>query len=132
MKVEQTTLKDCLLIHDTVYSDDRGCFFESFNLKRFNNLTGLDVNFVQDNQSHSVRGVLRGLHFQLGESSQAKLVRVLNGEVLDVAVDIRKDSPTFGKYYSVILSAISRTQLFIPRGFAHGFVVLSEEADFFY
>lgn len=132
MKVEQTTLKDCLLIHDTVFQDDRGYFFESFNLKRFNSLTGLDINFVQDNQSHSTRGVLRGLHFQLGEHVQAKLVRVLNGEVLDVAVDIRKSSPTFGKYYSVVLSATSHTQLFIPRGFAHGFVVLSEEADFFY
>ena len=132
MKVEQTTLKDCLLIHDTVFQDDRGYFFESFNLKRFNSLTGLDINFVQDNQSHSTRGVLRGLHFQMGEHVQAKLVRVLNGEVLDVAVDIRKNSPTFGKYYSVVLSATSHTQLFIPRGFAHGFVVLSEEADFFY
>lgn len=132
MRVEQTTLKDCFLIHDTVFNDDRGYFFESFNLKKFNSLTGFDVNFLQDNQSHSVRGVLRGLHFQMGEHAQAKLVRVLNGEVLDVAVDIRKNSPTFGKYYSVILSATSHTQLFIPRGFAHGFVVLSEEADFFY
>lgn len=132
MRVEETTLKDCLLIRDTVYKDDRGYFFESFNLGRFNSLTGVTVNFVQDNQSHSVRGVLRGLHFQQGEHAQAKLVRVLRGEVLDVAVDLRKNSPTFGQYYSVVLSETSHTQLFIPRGFGHGFVVLSEEADFFY
>jgi dTDP-4-dehydrorhamnose 3,5-epimerase len=132
MKVEQTTLKDCLLIHDTIHKDDRGYFFESFNLNRFNSQTGLNINFVQDNQSHSSKGVLRGLHFQMGEHAQAKLVRVLNGEVLDVAVDLRKNSATFGKYYSVILSATSHTQLFIPRGFSHGFVVLSDEADFFY
>ncbi len=132
MKVEETKLKGCLLIHDTVYKDDRGYFFESYNLQRFNSLTSVNVNFVQDNQSHSVRGVLRGLHFQQGEYAQAKLVRVLRGEVLDVAVDLRKSSPTFGQYYSVVLSETSHTQLFIPRGFGHGFVVLSSEADFFY
>jgi dTDP-4-dehydrorhamnose 3,5-epimerase len=132
MKVEETKLKDCLLIRDTVFKDDRGYFFESFNLRKFNSLTGTNVNFVQDNQSHSVRGVLRGLHFQQGEHAQAKLVRVLQGEVLDVAVDLRKSSPTFAQYYSVVLSETSHTQLFIPRGFGHGFVVLSEEADFFY
>lgn len=132
MKVEETKLKDCLLIRNTVFKDDRGYFFESFNLRKFNSLTGTNVNFVQDNQSHSVRGVLRGLHFQQGEHAQAKLVRVLHGEVLDVAVDLRKSSPTFAQYYSVVLSETSHTQLFIPRGFGHGFVVLSEEADFFY
>jgi dTDP-4-dehydrorhamnose 3,5-epimerase len=132
MKVEETTLKDCLLVRDTIFNDDRGYFFESYNAQRFNSLTGLNVSFVQDNQSHSVKGVLRGLHFQQGEHAQAKLVRVLRGEVLDVAVDLRKSSPTFGKYYSVILSHTSHTQLFVPRGFGHGFVVLSEEADFFY
>ncbi len=132
MKVEETKLKGCLLIRDTVYKDDRGYFFESYNLQRFTSLTGVNVNFVQDNQSHSVRGVLRGLHFQQGEHAQAKLVRVLRGEVLDVAVDLRKRSPTFGQYYSVVLSEASHTQLFIPRGFGHGFVVLSSEADFFY
>ena len=132
MKVQQTNLKDCFLIHDTVFKDERGYFFESFNAKRFATETGLEVNFVQDNQSHSVRGVLRGLHFQLGDHAQAKLVRVLNGEVLDVAVDLRKGSPSFGKYFSVRLSGTSNTQLFIPRGFAHGFAVLSEEVDFFY
>ena len=132
MRVEQTPLKDCLLIHDTVFEDERGYFFESFNKQRFYKETGMDIIFVQDNQSRSVQGVLRGLHFQAGNAAQAKLVRVLRGEVLDVAVDIRKSSPTFGQYYSVVLSESSRTQLFIPRGFAHGFLVLSEEADFFY
>jgi dTDP-4-dehydrorhamnose 3,5-epimerase len=132
MQVEQTPLKDCFLIRDTVFRDDRGYFFESFNRKWFESLTGLDVNFVQDNQSKSEYGVLRGLHFQQGEHAQAKLVRVLQGTVLDIAVDIRKDSPTFGQVYSVKLSDTSATQLFIPRGFAHGFVVLSETATFFY
>jgi dTDP-4-dehydrorhamnose 3,5-epimerase len=132
MRIEQTPLKDCLIIHDTVFEDERGYFFESFNAQKFNKETGLNVNFVQDNQSRSVKGVLRGLHFQLGEAAQAKLVRVLRGEVLDVAVDIRKSSPTFGQYYSVVLSETSRTQFFVPKGFAHGFVVLSEQADFFY
>ncbi len=132
MRVEQTPLKDCFIIHDTVFEDERGYFFESFNKQRFYKETGLDINFVQDNQSRSVRGVLRGLHFQTGDAAQAKLVRVLRGEVLDVAVDIRRSSPTFGLYYSVVLSESSRTQFFIPRGFAHGFVVLSQQADFFY
>ena len=132
MKIEQTALKDCVIIHDTVFEDERGYFFESFNKQKFDKETGLDVNFVQDNQSRSTRGVLRGLHFQQGEFAQAKLVRVLRGEVLDVAVDVRKSSPTFGQYVSVLLTETSRTQLFVPRGFAHGFVVLSEVADFFY
>jgi dTDP-4-dehydrorhamnose 3,5-epimerase len=132
MKVEQTRLKDCLLIRETVFPDDRGFFVESFNARRFKSETGMDISFVQDNQSHSVKGVLRGLHFQTGGNAQAKLVRVLRGQVLDVAVDLRKASPTFGQYYSVILSETSHTQLFIPRGFAHGFLVLSEVADFFY
>ena len=132
MKVEETTLKDCLLIHDTVFNDDRGYFFESFNDQKFQSHTGLSVHFVQDNQSHSVRGVLRGIHFQQGDHAQAKLVRVLSGEVLDVAVDLRKKSPTFGQHYSVILTPSAHNQLYIPRGFGHGFVVLSEEADFFY
>ena len=132
MKVEETKLEGCLIIHDTVFEDERGYFFESFNKQKFSDLTGLEVDFVQDNQSRSTRGVLRGLHFQLGEYAQAKLVRVLRGEVLDVAVDIRRSSPTFGQYVSVILSENSNTQFFVPRGFAHGFVVLSETADFFY
>ena len=132
MKVEETRLKDCLLIYDTVFNDERGYFFESFNEQKFQSLTGLNVHFVQDNQSHSVRGVLRGIHFQQGDHAQAKLVRVLSGEVLDVAVDLRKNSPTHGQYYSVILTPSAHNQLYIPRGFGHGFVVLSEEADFFY
>jgi dTDP-4-dehydrorhamnose 3,5-epimerase len=132
MKIETTPLKDCFIIHDTVFEDPRGYFFESFNANKFFQLTGLFLNFVQDNQSLSSKGVLRGLHFQRGEQAQAKLVRVLRGSVLDVAVDIRKDSPTFGQHFSIELSEDSHTQFFIPRGFAHGFVVLSETAVFFY
>ena len=132
MKVEATTLKDCFIIHDTVFEDSRGYFFESFNRKKFQELTGIDANFVQDNQSASTRGVLRGLHFQTGGHAQAKLVRVLEGIVLDIAVDIRKGSPTFGQHVAVELTTVSRKQLFVPRGFAHGFVVLSERAVFFY
>jgi dTDP-4-dehydrorhamnose 3,5-epimerase len=132
MQIEQTILKDCFLIHDTFFGDERGCFFESFNRKTFLSQTGLDIEFVQDNQSRSQKGVLRGLHFQQGEFAQAKLVRVLKGKVLDVAVDLRQSSHTFGQHLAVELSEDSHTQLFVPRGFAHGFVVLSEEAVFFY
>lgn len=132
MQAEDTGLKDCFLIHNTVFKDERGYFFESFNAQRFYKETGVNVTFVQDNQSRSVRGVLRGLHFQKGEFAQAKLVRVLKGEVLDVAVDLRNASPTFGQHYSVVLSEASNTQLYIPKGFAHGFLVLSDTADFFY
>jgi len=132
MRIEETPLKDCYIIHDTVFEDSRGYFFESFNEKKFNELTGINMHFVQDNQSCSTKGVLRGLHFQKDEFAQAKLVRVLQGEVLDIAVDIRKDSPTFGKHFAIELSGTSRTQFFIPRGFAHGFVVLSNCATFFY
>lgn len=132
MKVEETPLKDCFLIHDTVFKDERGYFFESFNQQRFQKETGLEVSFVQDNQSQSTKGVLRGLHFQTGDHVQAKLVRVLRGSVLDVAVDLRRSSKTFGQHYAVILSETSHTQLFVPRGFAHGFLVLSDVADFFY
>jgi dTDP-4-dehydrorhamnose 3,5-epimerase len=132
MQAEQTPLEGCFLIHNTVFNDDRGYFFESFNSQQFYKETGVNAAFVQDNQSHSVKGVLRGLHFQKGEFAQAKLVRVLKGEVLDVAVDLRKSSPTFGQYHSVVLSETSHTQLYIPRGFAHGFLVLSDEVDFFY
>jgi dTDP-4-dehydrorhamnose 3,5-epimerase len=132
MQVEETYLKDCFIIHDTVFEDSRGYFFESFNEQRFAALTGIHTHFVQDNQSRSTKGVLRGLHFQKGEFAQAKLVRVLQGTVLDIAVDIRIDSPTFGKHVALELSESSRTQLFIPRGYAHGFVVLSDTAVFFY
>ena len=132
MKVEETTLRDCYIIHDTVLRDSRGYFFESFNAQRFKDFTGVDVQFVQDNQSSSTYGVLRGLHFQTGEFAQAKLVRVLEGRVLDVAVDLRKYSPGFGKCFVQELSADNHKQLYMPRGFAHGFVVLSERAVFFY
>jgi dTDP-4-dehydrorhamnose 3,5-epimerase len=132
MQVEETKLKDCFIIKDTLFKDPRGYFFESFNQNFFNELTGLNVQFVQDNQSKSTKGVLRGLHFQLGTHAQAKLVRVLEGRVLDVAVDIRSNSKTFGQHVAVELTAENETQLFVPRGFAHGFVVLSETATFFY
>jgi len=132
MRLEQTPLKDCYIIHNTVFKDNRGYFFESFNQQKFAQQTGLDVNFVQDNQSCSVKGVLRGLHFQRGEAAQAKLVRVLQGSVLDVAVDLRKDSPTYAQYFAIELSDTTDTQFFIPRGFAHGFLVLSDMAVFFY
>ncbi len=132
MRIENTILEGCFIIHDTFFGDHRGYFFESFNRKTFLDHTGMDVNFVQDNQSKSQRGVLRGLHFQHGDAAQAKLVRVLKGTVLDIAVDLRKDSPSFGKHVAVELSEESHTQFFVPRGFAHGFVVLSEEATFFY
>ncbi len=132
MRAEQTSLQDCYIIHDNLIIDDRGFFFESFNEQKFANVTGLNVHFVQDNQSRSKKGVLRGLHYQKGNHSQAKLVRVLRGKVLDVAVDLRKSSPTFSQTFSIVLTETSNTQLFLPRGFAHGFVVLSETADFFY
>jgi dTDP-4-dehydrorhamnose 3,5-epimerase len=132
MKVEETSLKDCYIIHDTVFKDSRGYFFESFNSKKFYELTGENAQFVQDNQSSSTRAVLRGLHMQTGEYAQAKLVRVLEGSVLDIAVDLRKYSPTFGNYFSLELTAENHKQLYIPRGYAHGFVVISEKAVFFY
>jgi len=132
MKIEKTPLQDCCIIHDTVFEDSRGYFFESFNAGKFESLTGINAQFVQDNQSSSTCGVLRGLHMQTGEYAQAKLVRVLEGSVLDVAVDLRKYSSTFGKTFTVELSADNHKQLYIPRGFAHGFVVLSDKAVFFY
>jgi dTDP-4-dehydrorhamnose 3,5-epimerase len=132
MQIEPTPLNDCFVIHDTVLGDSRGYFFESFNAKKFEQLTNLETVFVQDNQSASTYGVLRGLHMQRGEAAQAKLVRVLEGSVLDVAVDLRKYSPTFGKSFSIELTAENHKQLYIPRGFAHGFVVTSNKAVFFY
>jgi dTDP-4-dehydrorhamnose 3,5-epimerase len=133
MRIEQTPLKDCFIIHEKVHGDARGYFIETYNQRDFSAATGLDIVFVQDNQSTSTsRGILRGLHFQLGKFCQAKLIRVLNGTVLNVAVDLRKESKTFGKHITVKLSDKSKKQMFIPRGFAHGFLVLSERADFFY
>uniref|UniRef100_UPI00404AF49D dTDP-4-dehydrorhamnose 3,5-epimerase n=1 Tax=Flavobacterium sp. TaxID=239 RepID=UPI00404AF49D len=127
-----TKLKDCFIIEPKIISDERGYFMESFNAKTFANGVGQNVHFVQDNQSFSTKGVLRGLHYQCGEHAQAKLVRVLQGEVLDVALDIRPNSTTFGQYEAVLLSGENQKQFFVPRGFAHGFLVLSETATFFY
>lgn len=132
MNIEPTPLEGCILIKPAVFGDERGYFFESFNQKKFADLTGYDTAFVQDNQSYSTRGVLRGLHLQKSRSSQAKLVSVVKGEVLDVAVDLRTGSATYGKHFDVRLSEHNKMQLFIPRGFAHGFVVLSEDAIFQY
>lgn len=132
MEFKETHLKGCFIIEPKVIQDGRGYFMESFNQQVFNNGLGRELIFVQDNQSESSKGVVRGLHYQTGSSAQAKLVRVLEGEVLDVAVDIRPDSPTYGQHVSVVLSAENKTQFFVPEGFAHGFSVLSEKAVFFY
>ena len=132
MKVTETKLKGCFVIEPRVFNDDRGYFFESYNKEKFNELTGSKVDFVQDNESFSTKGVLRGLHFQKGEHAQAKLVRVTHGEVLDVAVDLRPDSETFLQVVTERLSAKNKKQLFVPRGFAHGFIVLSDTVVFNY
>jgi len=132
MIVKETKLKGCYIIEPKVFKDNRGFFFESFNLKKFNEVLGLNINFVQDNESFSIKGTLRGLHYQIREFSQAKLVRVIQGKVLDVAVDLRKGSPTYGENVTLELSDQNKKQLFIPKGFAHGFVVLSETALFSY
>ena len=132
MNFIETKLKGCFVLEPKVFHDERGYFMESFNQNNFNQGIGAEVQFVQDNQSYSSRGVLRGLHYQCGEHAQAKLVRVLEGEVLDVAVDLRPDSETYGQSYSILLSAENKKQFYIPRGFAHGFIVLSETATFFY
>ena len=127
-----TKLEGCFIIEPKIILDERGYFMESFNENTFQKGVNQQVHFVQDNQSFSSKGVLRGLHYQIGEHAQAKLVRVLHGEVLDVAVDIRPNSPTFGQYEAVVLSGENQRQFFVPRGFAHGFLVLSENATFFY
>ncbi|SEN20239.1 dTDP-4-dehydrorhamnose 3,5-epimerase [bacterium A37T11] len=132
MEVQETALKDCYIIKPRIFEDPRGYFFESYNFNTFNEKTGLNVTFVQDNQSFSSYGVIRGLHAQGGEHAQAKLVRVLKGAVLDVAVDARKGSPTYGQHVALELSEENKLQLFVPRGFLHGFAVLSEAAEFFY
>lgn len=131
MNFIKTKIKDVIIVEPRIFKDERGYFFESYNQKAFKE-RGIDCNFVQDNQSKSSYGVIRGLHCQLGEHAQAKLVRVLQGKVLDVAVDIRRNSPTFGQYVAVELSDDNQRQLFIPRGFLHGFSVLSETAIFSY
>jgi dTDP-4-dehydrorhamnose 3,5-epimerase len=132
MTITPTPLAGCIIITPTVFNDDRGHFFESYNTQKFNQAAGVNIDFVQDNQSFSTKGVLRGLHLQKGDHAQSKLVRVTRGEVLDVAVDLRKNSATFGQYFSVLLSEENHRQFFIPRGFAHGFVVLSDVAVFQY
>ncbi|MBP0902865.1 dTDP-4-dehydrorhamnose 3,5-epimerase [Mariniflexile gromovii] len=132
MIIEETYLKGCFVITPKVFEDERGYFFESFNKRIFESQTGIKSNFVQDNQSKSLKGVLRGLHFQKGKHAQAKLVQVLKGKVLDVCVDIRKDSSTFGKHVSLILDDKEKKQLFVPKGFAHGFVVLEDDTIFSY
>lgn len=132
MKFTAAAIDGCFIIEPTILSDERGHFMESFNARTFEANTGVSVQFVQDNESYSYQGVLRGLHYQTGEHAQAKLVRVLRGEVLDVAVDIRPGSKTFGQYESVLLTGDNQRQFFIPRGFAHGFIVLSESAVFVY
>jgi dTDP-4-dehydrorhamnose 3,5-epimerase len=126
-----THIPDLLIFEPRVWPDERGYFFESYNRKTWEE-AGLQVDFVQDNQARSTRGVLRGLHYQTGEMAQAKLVRAVEGEVLDVAVDLRPGSETYGKWYGIVLSAENKRQLFVPRGFAHGYVVLSETAEFAY
>ncbi len=132
MRVEQTPLKDCFIIHEKVNGDARGYFIETYNSRDFKAATGLELEFVQDNQSRSSKGVLRGLHMQKGAAAQAKLVRVLEGAVLDIAVDLRKGSPSFGQHFAIELTADNNKQFYVPAGFAHGFVVLSEYATFFY
>jgi dTDP-4-dehydrorhamnose 3,5-epimerase len=131
VKVTSTSLPGVLLIEPKVFGDARGFFFESFNQRSFAEATGLSVNFVQDNHSKSAQGVLRGLHYQI-EQAQGKLVRVAQGEVFDVAVDVRRSSPHFGKWFGCVLSAENQHQLWVPPGFAHGFLVLSETAEFLY
>ena len=132
MEVEETHLKGCYVVSPEVIEDDRGCFFESFNKKEFEAQTGIVINFVQDNESKSSRGVLRGLHYQNGIHAQAKLVRVVKGSVLDVCVDLRIYSQTYGKHFSILLDGVKKQQLYIPKGFAHGFLVLENDTVFSY
>jgi dTDP-4-dehydrorhamnose 3,5-epimerase len=132
MRFQETPLKDSFLIIPEVFKDHRGIFLESYHKEKFNEVTGLDMDFVQDNQSVSAKGVLRGLHFQKGDHAQAKLVRVIYGEVLDVIIDLRPESPTFKQKHTVILNDKNQHQLFIPQGFAHGFITLSDSSVFSY
>ena len=132
MKITETRIPDVKIIYPQVFEDERGFFYESFNQQRFENAIGRTVTFVQDNHSKSTKGVLRGFHYQLPPKAQGKLVRVTQGEVFDVAVDIRKSSPTFGQWIGEILSGENRKQLWVPEGFAHAFITLSEVAEFLY
>ena len=131
MTIEKTAIEDLVIINPTVFEDSRGYFFEAYNQAKFQE-NGINYKFIQDNQSFSKRGVIRGLHLQINPFAQAKLVRVLEGEILDVAVDLRKNSPTYGQHVSVVLSAENKKQLMVPHGFAHGFSVLSETASVLY
>ncbi|MGV4414265.1 dTDP-4-dehydrorhamnose 3,5-epimerase [Chryseobacterium sp. T1] len=132
MKIKETPLKDCYIIEPTIFEDDRGYFFEKYNEKKFEELTGINGHFVQDNISKSSYGVLRGIHLQKGEHAQAKLVSCLEGKVWDVAVDLRRESPTFGQWFGIELTEENKLQLYVPRGFGHGFAVLSDTAIFAY
>lgn len=132
MRIIETDLEDLLVIEPKVFKDTRGFFYESYNKRTFQEVTGQDVDFIQDNLSRSGYGVLRGLHFQINPFGQSKLVTVLKGEVLDVVLDIRKGSSTYGKYFSLKLNEENKLQVFVPKGFAHGFIVLSEYAEFHY
>ena len=132
MQFERTKIPDVVLCKPTIINDERGYFFESFNKKNFEQFIGCAINFCQDNEAKSTKGVLRGLHYQLPPFAQSKLVRVVKGKVLDIVVDVRKGSPTFGKHEAVELSEENKFQLYVPKGFAHGYVVLSDEAIFCY
>lgn len=132
MKIEKTAFKDLLIIQPAVFTDERGYFLESFNESRFRVDSGLNITFIQDNESMSAKGVLRGLHFQVPPKSQAKLIRVVQGAVLDVVVDLRRTQSTFGQHFKMLLSSENKTQLFIPEGFAHGFLALEENTIFAY
>ncbi|MDL1914036.1 MAG: dTDP-4-dehydrorhamnose 3,5-epimerase [Bergeyella sp.] len=132
MRIAETPLRDCYIVETDVFEDERGYFYEKYNEAKFTALTGLAGHFVQDNVSKSTYGVVRGLHFQKGDCAQAKLVSCLEGRVWDVAVDLRRYSPTFGKWFGVELTPENRRQLYVPRGFGHGFSVLSHSAVFFY
>lgn len=132
MKLENTDITDLKVITPSVFDDDRGFFFESFNLQKLKKLINTDINFVQDNQSFSRRGVLRGMHYQIDPFAQDKLVRVISGEIYDVALDIRESSPTYGKSFSIYLSCTNKKQLWIPKGFAHGFLTISKTAEILY
>jgi dTDP-4-dehydrorhamnose 3,5-epimerase len=132
MEIVEKLLTDAFVLRPRVFEDERGYFYESFNENVFESLSGIKVNFIQENQSHSFKGILRGLHFQKGGAAQAKLVRVVKGSAYDVAVDLRPDSPTFKQWYSVELSAENHLQFFIPRGFAHAFVALEDNTVFQY
>ncbi|MGB0892344.1 MAG: dTDP-4-dehydrorhamnose 3,5-epimerase [Flavobacteriaceae bacterium] len=127
MIIEETKLKGCFILQPQVYQDSRGYFFESFNQETFKSKLGFSPNFVQDNESKSSKGVLRGLHYQLGVYAQSKLIRVVNGSILDVVVDVRKDSKTYGECFSIEISSTNKKQLYIPKGFAHGFLVLEDD-----